>query len=75
MKDLEAFKPDGTMRKAIVVCTSRHKDISSLGLWIFPHELGCHHQKTYIMDDGEGGVVAFVGGINPVQMLLGHSEA
>ena len=33
----------------------------------FPAELGCHHQKTYIMDDGEGGVVAFVGGINPVQ--------
>ena len=32
----------------------------------FPAELGCHHQKTYIMDDGEG-VVAFVGGINPVQ--------
>ena len=33
----------------------------------FPAELGCHHQKTYIMDDGSGGVVAFVGGINPVQ--------
>ena len=33
----------------------------------FPAELGCHHQKTYIMDDGGGGVVAFVGGINPVQ--------
>ena len=33
----------------------------------FPASLGCHHQKTYIMDDGEGGVVAFVGGINPVQ--------
>ncbi len=33
----------------------------------FPSELGCHHQKTYIMDDGGGGVVAFVGGINPVQ--------
>ncbi|MFI5344806.1 MAG: phosphatidylserine/phosphatidylglycerophosphate/cardiolipin synthase family protein [Elusimicrobiota bacterium] len=34
---------------------------------VFPPELGCNHQKTYIMDDGEGGVVAFVGGINPVQ--------
>lgn len=33
----------------------------------FPAILGCHHQKTYMMDDGEGGVVAFVGGINPVQ--------
>ena len=33
----------------------------------FPAELGCHHQKTYIMDDGQGGVVALVGGINPVQ--------
>jgi len=33
----------------------------------FPAELGCHHQKTYIMDDGDGGIVAFVGGINPVQ--------
>lgn len=33
----------------------------------FPPQLGCNHQKTYIMDDGEGGVVAFVGGINPVQ--------
>jgi phosphatidylserine/phosphatidylglycerophosphate/cardiolipin synthase-like enzyme len=33
----------------------------------FPAELGCHHQKTYIMDDGGDGVVAFVGGINPVQ--------
>src|SRR5208337_4704553 len=33
----------------------------------FPAILGCHHQKTYIMDDGEDGVVAFVGGINPVQ--------
>ena len=33
----------------------------------FPAQLGCHHQKTYIMDDGGGGVVAFVGGINPVQ--------
>ncbi len=33
----------------------------------FPAQLGCHHQKTYIMDDGAGGVVAFVGGINPVQ--------
>jgi phosphatidylserine/phosphatidylglycerophosphate/cardiolipin synthase-like enzyme len=33
----------------------------------FPAKLGCHHQKTYIMDDGQGGVVAFVGGINPVQ--------
>jgi len=30
-------------------------------------DMGCHHQKTYIMDDGIGGVVAFVGGINPVQ--------
>ena len=33
----------------------------------FPAVLGCHHQKTYIMDDGNGGAVAFVGGINPVQ--------
>lgn len=33
----------------------------------FPSQLGCHHQKTYIMDDGQGGIVAFVGGINPVQ--------
>jgi phosphatidylserine/phosphatidylglycerophosphate/cardiolipin synthase-like enzyme len=33
----------------------------------FPAALGCHHQKTYIMDDGAEGVVAFVGGINPVQ--------
>ena len=33
----------------------------------FPAILGCHHQKTYMMDDGDGGVVAFVGGINPVQ--------
>ena len=33
----------------------------------FPAEMGCHHQKTYIMDDSFGGVVAFVGGINPVQ--------
>ena len=33
----------------------------------FPASLGCHHQKTYIMDDGADGVVAFVGGINPVQ--------
>lgn len=33
----------------------------------FPAEMGCHHQKTYMMDDGEGDVVAFVGGINPVQ--------
>ena len=32
-----------------------------------PAILGCHHQKTYIMDDGAGGVVAFVGGVNPVQ--------
>ena len=29
--------------------------------------MGCHHQKSYIMDDGDGGIVAFVGGINPVQ--------
>src|SRR5208337_918450 len=33
----------------------------------FPARLGCHHQKTYIIDDGENGFVAFVGGINPVQ--------
>ena len=33
----------------------------------FPALLGCHHQKTYVMDDSAGGVVAFVGGINPVQ--------
>ena len=45
---------------------------SPLGLfepWLvdFPAELGCHHQKTYMMDDGEDGVAAFIGGINPVQ--------
>lgn len=34
---------------------------------VFPAKWGCHHQKTYVMDDGAGGVVAFVGGINPVQ--------
>ena len=33
----------------------------------FPAELGCHHQKTYVMDDGADGFIAFVGGINPVQ--------
>lgn len=33
----------------------------------FPADIGCHHQKTYIMDDGHDGVLAFVGGINPVQ--------
>jgi cardiolipin synthase A/B len=33
----------------------------------FPAKLGCQHQKTYVMDDGADGVVAFVGGINPVQ--------
>ena len=33
----------------------------------FSAEFGCHHQKTYIMDDGADGWVAFVGGINPVQ--------
>ena len=33
----------------------------------FPAKLGCHHQKTYVMDDGNGGYLAFVGGINPVQ--------
>jgi len=33
----------------------------------FPAKLGCHHQKTYIMDDGGNGILAFVGGINPVQ--------
>jgi phosphatidylserine/phosphatidylglycerophosphate/cardiolipin synthase-like enzyme len=33
----------------------------------FSAEFGCHHQKTYIMDDGEDGYVAFVGGTNPVQ--------
>jgi phosphatidylserine/phosphatidylglycerophosphate/cardiolipin synthase-like enzyme len=33
----------------------------------FSAEFGCHHQKTYIMDDGADGYVAFVGGINPVQ--------
>lgn len=33
----------------------------------FPAKIGCHHQKTYIMDDGQGGVVAYVGGVNPVQ--------
>ena len=32
-----------------------------------PAVLGCHHQKTYVMDDGADGYVAFVGGINPVQ--------
>jgi phosphatidylserine/phosphatidylglycerophosphate/cardiolipin synthase-like enzyme len=34
----------------------------------FSAEFGCHHQKTYMMDDGEDGYVAFVGGINPVQL-------
>lgn len=34
---------------------------------VFSEEFGCHHQKTYIMDDGGEGVVAFVGGVNPVQ--------
>ena len=33
----------------------------------FPPQLGCHHQKVYIMDDGDDGVLAFIGGINPVQ--------
>lgn len=33
----------------------------------FSAEFGCHHQKAYVMDDGEGGCTAFVGGINPVQ--------
>ena len=33
----------------------------------FPARLGCQHQKTYVMDDGAGGLVAFVGGINPAQ--------
>ncbi len=40
----------------------------------FPAELGCHHQKTYIMDDGEEGFVAFVGGINPVQLYWDTSK-
>jgi phosphatidylserine/phosphatidylglycerophosphate/cardiolipin synthase-like enzyme len=40
----------------------------------FPAELGCHHQKTYIMDDGGGSVVAFVGGINPVQAYWDTSK-
>ncbi|MGO9622280.1 MAG: phospholipase D-like domain-containing protein [Desulfobaccales bacterium] len=34
---------------------------------VISEEFGCHHQKTYIMDDGGDGYVAFVGGINPVQ--------
>jgi len=47
-------------------------DRSSLGeiepcYLLFPSELSCHHQKTYIMDDGGDGYLAFVGGINPVQ--------
>jgi phosphatidylserine/phosphatidylglycerophosphate/cardiolipin synthase-like enzyme len=46
--------------------SSPHGHFKSLFLY-FPAELGCHHQKTYIMDDGEHGYVAFVGGINPVQ--------
>jgi len=33
----------------------------------FSESIGCHHQKTYVMDDGKHGIVAFVGGINPVQ--------
>jgi phosphatidylserine/phosphatidylglycerophosphate/cardiolipin synthase-like enzyme len=40
----------------------------------FSAEFGCHHQKTYIMDDGGGGVVAFVGGINPVQIYWDTSD-
>lgn len=39
-----------------------------------PAILGCHHQKTYIMDDGAGGVVAFVGGVNPVQAYWDTSQ-
>ncbi len=30
---------------------------------IYPRQLGCHHQKTFVID----GVVAFVGGINMTQ--------
>jgi len=37
-------------------------------------EFGCHHQKTYIMDDGGDGWVAFVGGINPVQTYWDTSK-
>jgi phosphatidylserine/phosphatidylglycerophosphate/cardiolipin synthase-like enzyme len=40
----------------------------------FSAEFGCHHQKTYIMDDGNGGFVAFVGGINPVQTYWDTSD-
>jgi phosphatidylserine/phosphatidylglycerophosphate/cardiolipin synthase-like enzyme len=40
----------------------------------FPAILGCHHQKTYIMDDGGDGYVAFVGGINPVQFYWDTPE-
>ena len=39
-----------------------------------PAFLGCHHQKTYIMDDGGDGYVAFVGGINPVQFYWDTPE-
>jgi len=39
-----------------------------------PTFLGCHHQKTYIMDDGGDGYVAFVGGINPVQFYWDTPE-
>jgi phosphatidylserine/phosphatidylglycerophosphate/cardiolipin synthase-like enzyme len=39
-----------------------------------PAFLGCHHQKTYIMDDGCDGYVAFVGGINPVQFYWDTPE-
>jgi phosphatidylserine/phosphatidylglycerophosphate/cardiolipin synthase-like enzyme len=45
---------------------SPHGYFEPVPLW-FPAELGCHHQKTYIMDDGADGIVAFAGGINPVQ--------
>ena len=40
----------------------------------FPEEWGCHHQKTYVMDDGGKGWVAFVGGINPVQAYWDAQE-
>jgi len=52
---------------------------SPLGLfepWLveIPAFMGCHHQKTYIMDDGGDGYVAFVGGINPVQFYWDTPE-
>ncbi len=37
------------------------------GYGVVPPVFGLNHQKTYVMDDGAGALVAFVGGINAVQ--------